>query len=126
MAVPTGIASEFRNYFRAIIYNNRTHAGVKIHLCNSLSNLPFKYLKITARPLEAMSYVTVLYKEEDHCLCFFSLAPQYDNVRVTAASSSWPPYFNSIGYQLTTPQNADIFFTDITVCKTLPWHGLQS
>jgi len=55
MAMPTSVASEFRNYFRAIINNNRTHARVKIHLCNSLSNLPFKYLKMTARSLKAMN-----------------------------------------------------------------------
>lgn len=41
---------------------------------------------MAARILEAMNYITVLYKEEDHCLCIFSLAPQYDNVRVTAAT----------------------------------------
>lgn len=69
MVVPTSVASEFRNYFRAIICNNETRAEVKIHLCNSLSNLPFKCLKMTARTLEAMNYVVVLCKE-DSCLCF--------------------------------------------------------
>lgn len=34
MAMPTSVDSEFRNYFRAIIYNNRTQAGVKIRLHN--------------------------------------------------------------------------------------------
>lgn len=61
---------------------------------------------MTARPSETRNYITVLYKED----CFlFPLTPQLDNVRVTAASNLWPPYSNSIGYQLTTPQNADMF-----------------
>lgn len=83
----------------------------------SSSNLPFKCLKITARSLEAVNYITALYQDRDHCLCFFSMASQYGNIRVRAASSPLSPYTHFIRYQLTTLQNADIFLTDITLCR---------